>query len=192
MKKGITFSLFAASLMVSITSYAVDNIEGLARTCDVCHGTGGVSVGLSMPSLAGQSEAYLLHVMMEWKTGARSSTIMERLVGGLTDEEIAGLATHYAQLTWVPQVQETTKRVLRDSRFIMDGCLACHGPTGSTPDNENIPLLHGQWAKYLELELMKYRSEDFKMTHRRMIRNASRLTEDEVPTISKFFGAQSE
>ncbi len=191
MKKSITLFLLTASLTMSVASYAATNIEGLARTCDVCHGTGGVSVGLSVPSIAGQSEAYLKHVMMEWKSGARSATIMDRLVGGLTDEEIAGLATHYAKLDWVPQVQETTKRVLRNSRFIMDGCVACHGSTGSTPDNENTPLLHGQWAKYLELELVKYRDKDFLMSHGRMIRNARRLEADDVPTISKFFGAQS-
>lgn len=190
MKRTITFSLFAISLTASVASYSADNIEGLARTCDICHGTGGVSAGLSMPSIAGQSEAYLNHVMAEWKSGARSSTIMGRLVGGLTDEEITGLASHYAKLPWVAQVQKTTEEVLKDSEFIMHGCLTCHGDTGGTPDNEYVPLLNGQWGKYMELELMKYRDEGFLMTHKKMIRNASRMEPDEVPTVAKFLGAQ--
>mgnify|MGYP001765100077 CR=1 FL=1 len=42
-----------------------------------------------MPSIAGLSEAYLKHVMMEWKSGARASANMTRLIKGYTDEEIA-------------------------------------------------------------------------------------------------------
>lgn len=191
MKKFITFFLFAVSLTVSVASHAAANIEGLALTCDICHGTRGVSAGLSMPSLAGQPEAYLNHVMMEWKSGVRSSTIMGRLVGGLTNKEIAGLAAHYAKLPWVPQVQKATEKELKDSKFIMDGCMTCHSSTGGTPKNKDVPRLNGQWARYMELELMKYRDEGFLMTHKNMIRNASRMDEDEVPTVAKFLGTQS-
>lgn len=191
MNKVIAFSLFAIGLSVSAGSHAANNIKGLAHTCDICHGTGGVSAGLSMPSLAGQSEAYLNLVMQEWKSGARSSTIMGRLVGGLSDQEISGLAAHYAKLTWVPQVQKVATKELKDSKFIMDACVTCHSATGGTPRDKDVPLLNGQWAKYMELELMKYRDDGFLMTHVNMIRNASRMDEDEVPTIAKFLGTQS-
>ncbi|MDD5390901.1 MAG: hypothetical protein PHD37_16315, partial [Gallionellaceae bacterium] len=69
----------AALGLAATPALAADPIEGLARTCNNCHGTGGVSVGHSMPSIAGLSETYLKNILMEWKSGARSSANMTRL-----------------------------------------------------------------------------------------------------------------
>jgi cytochrome c553 len=46
-------------------------------------------------------------------------------------------------------------------------CTDCHGGNGGDPDVD-APPLNGQWAKYMSLELEKYRSAEFKMPHRRM------------------------
>jgi cytochrome c553 len=165
------------------------NIEGLARTCNNCHGTGGVSVGHSMPSIAGLSEVYLKNIMMEWKSGARASANMTRLIKGYTDEEIAGLAAYYSKLPWTPAMQTATADVLKKGKDATERCETCHGATGGQP--AEVPMLAGQWAKYLELELMKYRDEAFKMTHTKMIKNAKKMEEGDVPVAAQFFGAQS-
>lgn len=170
---------------------AADNIEGLARTCNNCHGTGGVSAGTSMPSISGLSEAYLKHVMMEWKSGARASANMTRLIKGYTDEEIAGLAAWFAKQPWTPQVQAAPSDVLAKGKDASDRCETCHGATGSEPDDDVTPKMNGQWAKYLELELMKYRDPAFQMTHKKMTTNARKLDEGDVAATAQFFGAQS-
>jgi cytochrome c553 len=170
---------------------AADPIEGLARTCNNCHGTGGVSVGHSMPSIAGLSESYLKNIMMEWKSGARASASMTRLIKGYTDDEIAGLAAYYAKLPWTPSVQKASADVLKKGREATDACENCHGATGGEPDDEDTPMLSGQWAKYLELELMKYRDEAFKMSHKKMTKSARKLEEGDVSTAAQYFGAQS-
>jgi sulfide dehydrogenase cytochrome subunit len=166
------------------------NIEGLAQTCNNCHGTGGVSVGHSMPSIAGQSESYLKNIMMEWKTGARASANMTRLIKGYTDDEIAGLAAYYAKLPWKPVVQADAA-ALAKGKDVTERCETCHGATGGQPDDKDTPMLAGQWAKYLEMELMKYRDAGFKMTHKKMIKNAQKMEEGDVATAAKFYGAQS-
>ena len=167
------------------------NIEVIARSCNNCHGTGGVSVGHSMPSLAGQSEAYLKKIMMEWKSGERSSANMGRLISGYTDDEIAGLATYYSKLTWTPQVQAASADVLSKGKEATDRCETCHGATGGKPDDEETPKMNGQWAKYLELELDKYRNDNFQMTHKKMMKNAKKLDEGDVSAAAQYYGAQS-
>ncbi|MDD5390954.1 MAG: hypothetical protein PHD37_16580, partial [Gallionellaceae bacterium] len=79
MRRKSTLALLACLGLSTLPALAADPIEGLARTCNNCHGTGGVSVGHSMPSIAGLSETYLKNILMEWKSGARSSANMTRL-----------------------------------------------------------------------------------------------------------------
>ena len=191
MKKAVMYVLTAASLSAAYPALAVDNIQGLAMTCNNCHGTGGVSVGLSMPSIAGLSETYLKNILMEWKSGARASANMTRLISGYTDEEIAGLAAYYSKLPWKPQVQTAAADIHSKGKEITERCETCHGVTGGQPDDKEVPMLAGQWAKYLELELMKYRDEGFLMPHRKMTKNARKIEEGDVATAAKYYGAQS-
>ena len=167
------------------------DIEGIARACNSCHGTGGVSVGLSMPSIAGLSESYLKNIMMEWKSGTRASANMTRLIKGYTDEEIAGVAAYYAKQPWKAQPQSAPADLLVKAKEATERCETCHGATGGQPDDADTPMLAGQWSRYLELELVKYRDEGFQMTHKKMIKNARKLEEGDVATAAKFYGAQS-
>jgi cytochrome c553 len=61
-----------------------------------------------------------------------------------------------------------------------DRCETCHGATGSEPDDEETPKLNGQWAEYMDLELLKYRTEAVKMPHKKMRNNAKKLDEADV------------
>lgn len=182
---------FVVGVAFTGLAHAVDNVQGLAMTCNNCHGTGGVSVGLSMPSIAGLSESYLKNIMMEWKTGARASANMTRLIKGYTDDEIAALAQYYSKLPWKPAVQSASADILAKGKEATERCETCHGATGGQPDDADTPMLAGQWAKYMELELLKYRDEGFLMTHKKMIRNARKMEEGDVATAAKFYGAQS-
>ncbi|MBI5330526.1 MAG: hypothetical protein HZB71_07940 [Betaproteobacteria bacterium] len=173
------------------TSVQAGDIDGLARTCNNCHGVNGVSAGPSMPSIGGLSEAYLKNIMMEWKSGARASATMTRLIKGYSDDQIADLAKYFGSKTWAPVVQKTSADVLKKGKDVTERCETCHGDTGSKPDDELTPKLNGQWAKYLELELMKYRDDGFKMVHKKMSKNARKMDEADVATSAAFFGAQS-
>ncbi len=191
MRRKSILALLACLGLSTLPALAADPIEGLAETCNNCHGTGGVSVGHSMPSIAGLSETYLKTILMEWKTGARSSANMTRLISGYTDAEIAALAKYFSKLPWTPQVQPATADLIAKGKEVTDRCETCHGATGGKPDDEETPRLNGQWAKYLELELAKYRDEGFKMTHKKMIKNARKMEEGDVGVAAKYYGAQS-
>jgi sulfide dehydrogenase cytochrome subunit len=183
-------ALLATGVLASASAPAAD-IEIIARACNNCHGTGGTSVGHSMPSIAGLSEAYLKNIMMQWKNGERASANMTRLIKGYSDEEIAGLARHFAQQKWTPVVQQASAEVLKQGKDVTERCETCHGITGGQPDDADTPMLAGQWARYMELELMKYRDEGFKMPHKKMVKNAGKMEAGDVEIAAKYYGAQS-
>lgn len=67
--------------------------SALADACAACHGTDGRSPG-AIPALSGKSAAYITQRMLEFKTGARAGTVMNRIAKGYDDDEIAAIAQH--------------------------------------------------------------------------------------------------
>lgn len=184
-------SLFAAlAVGLCAASAQAGPTEDLARTCNACHGVNGVSVGPSMPSIGGLPEAYLKNVMTQWKSGERYSATMGRHFTGYTDAELAALATYYAKLPWVPVVQSVHADIIAKGKEATERCETCHGVTGGEPDDDMTPKLNGQWAQYMELEMMKYRTETAKMPHRKMRGNTKKLSDDQVPAAAQFYAAQ--
>ena len=170
---------------------AADSIDALARTCNNCHGVNGVSAGGAMPSIGGQSAAYLKQIMLQWKTGERQAATMNRLIKGYSDDQIDALAKYYAVKPWTPIAQPIDATVAAKGKEVTDKCETCHGATGGQPDDEQTPRLNGQSAMYLHLELDKYRDEGFLMPHKKMQKAARKMQEDDLGTAAKFFGSQS-
>ncbi|MBK6743371.1 MAG: c-type cytochrome [Hydrogenophilales bacterium] len=184
-----SLALLALALTASPLCHAGD-ISGLARACDSCHGLNGVSVGPNMPSIGGLPEPYLKNLLQQWKSGERYAATMDRHVKGYSDDELAALATHYAKLPWVPVVQKADATVLAKGREATDRCETCHGVTGGEPDETDTPKLNGQWAQYMEMELLKYRTEAVKMPHKKMRNNAKKLDEADVAHAAQYYAAQ--
>jgi len=177
-------------LVLAGPALAAGNIDLLARTCNNCHGLNGVSVGASMPSIGGLPKVYLANIMKDWKYDKRGAVTMNRIVKGLSDDEIDALAAYFAKLPWVPVPQPASAENLAIGKTVItENCEDCHGATGSDPD-VGAPRLNGQWARYMALELEKYRDPEFRMTHRKMRKAARELKEGEVHPVAAYFGAQ--
>jgi cytochrome subunit of sulfide dehydrogenase len=69
----------------------------LALSCSGCHGPDGKSDGV-IPSIYGKSSEYLETALREFKSGARTSTVMGRHAKGYTDEEIHLIAEYFGHL----------------------------------------------------------------------------------------------
>ncbi len=100
---GLLASLFAMSLVNADEhgkAAAVD-ITNKLRECAGCHGTDGISIAPTMPNLAGQKEQYLVAAITAYRDGTRSgvnAAMMTPMAAGLSDEEIAALAAHFAAM----------------------------------------------------------------------------------------------
>ena len=68
----------------------------LAANCANCHGTNGKAAE-GMPTLAGMSADALTSAMKSFKAGTRPASIMHQIAKGYSDEQIATLATYFAQ-----------------------------------------------------------------------------------------------
>jgi sulfide dehydrogenase cytochrome subunit len=187
MRYQVIFGMILTSFLCS--AHAADSIESLANTCNNCHGGNGVSVGPSMPSIGGQPEAYLKRVLLEWKTGARFSATMGRLIKGYSDEQIGALAAYFAKQPWTPAAQNVDAKLVKLGKGAVARCASCHGDTGSSTDGDT-PNLNGQWAEYMELELLKYRDESVSMPDKKMRNAAKKLSEEEVKAAAAFFASQ--
>jgi len=190
MKRFNTILATVAALGLSAASAMAGPTEDLARSCNACHGLNGVSVGPSMPSIAGLPEKYLKSVLLQWKSGERYSATMGRHFTGYTDEELSKLATYFSKLPYVAVVQPADDKVIARGKEATERCETCHGATGGAPDDDETPKINGQWAQYLEMELMKYRTDSVKMPHKKMRGNAKKLADEDVAAVAKFYAAQ--
>jgi len=189
MRKG---AMAVALFWAAGSAMAAMDIEVLARTCNNCHGVGGISAGTSMPSIGGLPRDYLKNVMKQWKYDERGAATMNRIVKGFSDDEIDALATHFSKKRWVPVPQKTTAALMKKGKSVtFENCEDCHGAKGDDPD-EDAPRINGQWAKYMTLELEKYRDNGFKMPHRKMKKNTRKLKQADIPAAAHFFGAQGQ
>lgn len=67
--------------------------------CAACHGSQGAGQKIDIPALAGQSEAYLIQTLQEYKSGVRHNDLygrMRSIAKEMTDAEIKQLASYYA------------------------------------------------------------------------------------------------
>src|SRR5215472_5362159 len=69
-----------------------------ALQCQTCHGLDGQSKLPEAPNLAGQTEAYLVKALKDYRGGARKNDMISLVVRNLRDEDIADLAAYYAAI----------------------------------------------------------------------------------------------
>lgn len=134
------------------------------RSCARCHGDDGLGRDSEVfPKLAGQRREYIEGALHAYASGERHSGIMEPLSAGLGPEAIRELATYYAELEPAapssqppedPALVEAGRRIAHEGipGQRVPACVACHEPDGRRARAE-YPLLAGQPARYLELQL---------------------------------------
>ena len=97
----LTMTLLLATLpcaLLVLRSSAAENDQGaqIAAMCAACHRLDGLDEGI--PTIIGLDPKKLAGVMAEFKSGKRTSQIMNVVARSLSDEEIAALARYLATL----------------------------------------------------------------------------------------------
>jgi sulfide dehydrogenase cytochrome subunit len=71
--------------------------RSLAAQCAQCHGTDGRALpGAEVPGLAGQPASYLAEQMKAFRSGSRTSSVMQQLAKGFNDAQVDQLARYFA------------------------------------------------------------------------------------------------
>jgi cytochrome c553 len=172
-------------------------------SCARCHGAQGNGRGsAAFPKLAGQRRGYLLHALEAYAKGRRHSGIMQPAAAPLEAAHWAELAGYYAKLPAPkPEPAAVSAADLELGREIADrgihaqgvpSCVDCHGPSDE-PRNQAYPLLAGQYADYLvlQLELFKTRSRGGSPYAHIMENVASRLKPDQMRAVAAYYASSS-
>ena len=80
----------------------------LSLSCSGCHGPEGRSSGI-IPSFYGKSPDYIESALRDFKTGARTSTVMGRHAKGYSDEEIHQIAEYFGSV-WKHRTYQEGRR----------------------------------------------------------------------------------
>jgi len=71
--------------------------RGLAAQCAQCHGTDGRALpGSEVPGLAGLQAPYIVEQMKAFRSGSRTSSVMQQLAKGFNDAQVDQLARYFA------------------------------------------------------------------------------------------------
>lgn len=101
---GFRMAVFAAGMVAATAAGAqmaqaqqLDRGRVVAFSCSGCHGHEYKGAG-GVPLLRGRPEAELNQMMDEFRSGQRYSTVMRRLVNGMTEAEVRAVSTYLSSL----------------------------------------------------------------------------------------------
>jgi cytochrome c553 len=176
----------------------------IARRCDRCHGREGFSASPSVPNLAAMDRLVVWKQLDDFRSGKRSSPVMQPIANSLSLEDSADVAAYYGMMPIAPDPQDDRAfpQPLSDPKDeavagrlinLGDGsrglppCQACHGPIGFVT---GAPSLATQNATYLLQQIEAFasgkRTNDINM---RMRSIALQLTEEEKHALAELYGA---
>lgn len=162
--------------------------ETLGLPCNGCHGTDGASQGDSIPSIAGMNAEYMAKVMVQFKEGRRSATIMNRIAKGYRDYELRKIARYFAAKEWRsvrPTQQE--ELVTRGHRLHEKYCTECHEDSGRYQDKD-VPRIAGQRHDYLKTQLALYHAGEEQLPQpSEMADKLSEIAKDDLSALSAFY-----
>lgn len=174
----------------------------ITTSCARCHGARGEGRGnAAFPKLAGQRRAYLFNALEAYARGERHSGMMEPLAAPLSHAQWAELASYYAKLPPAPpEKAESAARAELGRKIAHEGlrgqgvpaCIDCHGP-GEGTRNAAYPLLAGQYADYLllQLELFKNQRRGGSPYVHIMYNVGSRLRPEQMRAVAEYYASLS-
>ncbi|MGF1642883.1 MAG: c-type cytochrome [Thiotrichales bacterium] len=193
----VSVCLAVLALAVSVPAVAQgDKAAGKekAAVCAGCHGLDGNSANPEWPKLAGQSEAYIVKQLQDFKSKARDNAVMYPQAAALSDQDMADLGAFYAAQAISAGAAEEAVIALGESVYRggnsatgIPACIGCHAPNGVGNPAAKFPRLSGQHATYTASQLKTFRSGLRANDAGKMMRMvAQRLTDAEVDAVSQY------
>lgn len=96
MRISIALAFAAGWVFAPVVAHAgAANIAMVADSCAGCHGTDGASPG-AMPGFSNKTADVIKKALLEYKTGAKEATVMDRIVKAYSDADLDAMATFFA------------------------------------------------------------------------------------------------
>jgi cytochrome c553 len=148
-------------LLSAPIAHAGDPVAGRSKAeaerCFECHGAEGQGdgqAGAHFPRLAGQRAAYLVAQLKSYRSGARKSDVMRLNTQHLDDADLYDIAAWFESRA---PMRGGGRGNDAGHALFMQACASCHGE-GGRGGVQDTPNLAGQDARYLEQQLLDWRS----------------------------------
>jgi sulfide dehydrogenase cytochrome subunit len=199
--KYLQICLLALVLGLPGTAYTGD-IGELAAMCDSCHDSEGASSHSDVPIIGGQSQEYLADSMKSFQVWgrpcikslyrqgdtSRPKTDMCKIAEGLSNEDIDAVTAYYAELPFVPAMQEfDASQVAAGAALHELHCEKCHEQGGNTAGRG--PKLAGQWLPYMRSTL-KYVPTGEHQVPPMMERGLGKFSKEEIDSLLNYYASQ--
>lgn len=201
MQRNMIKFIMPALLLISANVMAAGDAEkgqALSGTCVACHGMDGNSINPIWPNLAGQHEAYLDRQLKMFRGGQRENALMQPMVAGLSDQDIADLSAYFSSQTQKlqaanPELVELGRKIYQggDKERNIPACMSCHGPTGQGNPMSKYPVLANQHAAYTAIQLRAYKAGNVMNNNddvngQIMADVAAYMTEQEIDAVASY------
>ena len=203
----VVFALFLALNLVTLPTFAAEkvakstaeptsadkDVQQIAQSvCTACHGADGNSSISLNPKLAGQHPEYIFKQLTNFKDGKRANAVMAGVVANLSNEEMQGLAKHYAgQKQTVGKSKSNGVGSLGEKIYRggiaasgVPACAACHGATGAGIPKQ-YPRVAGQHADYALQQLRTLRTAE-RANAPMMMTIAAKMTDAEMQAVADY------
>ena len=167
------------------------------QVCAACHGADGNSQIPANPKLAGQHAEYLLKQLRNFKSqdgkpAERVNGIMGGMVAALSDDDMKGLAAHFASQEQKPESAKNKASIELGQRLWRAGdlkrgipaCAACHGPAGNGMPSQ-YPRVGSQFGSYIEAQMLAFKKGE-RANNPIMTDIAKRMSDNDIKTVSNY------
>ena len=190
----------AALLCGEASAQGGGKAQGIAaQVCAACHAADGNSIAPVNPKIAGQFPEYLDKQLHDFKAqggkkAARPSAVMAGMVANLSDADMKGLASYFAQQKLKPAAAADKDLAALGQKIWRGGnattgvpaCGGCHGPSGAGLPGQ-YPRLAGQYAEYVAAQLKLFKEGGRANDPNGAMRGvAAKLTEREIRAVSEY------
>jgi cbb3-type cytochrome c oxidase subunit III len=161
-------------------------------TCAACHGADGNSGIPANPKLAQQHPEYIMKQLGDFKSGKRTSAIMQAMAAPLTDADIRNIAYWAGSQKAKPGFAKDKELVQLGEKIYRGGvqsksvpaCAGCHSPNGAGIPTQ-YPRLSGQHADYTVTQLTNFQNGTRKNSVP-MADIASKLSDKEIKAVADY------
>ncbi|WP_305906433.1 c-type cytochrome [Methylomarinum sp. Ch1-1] len=177
------FSVLLGFFTPHVGAADIEAGKNKASMCAGCHGLDGASNNPMFPRLAGQSAMYLENQLKAFKSGARTSPMMQGMAAGLSDEDMKNLAAYFASLPAKSAGGDADLAKQGKEKVAM--CLGCHG--NDAQGRGQFPRLAGQHPQYLAKQLNAFKQGE--RTGGPMGAMSKNLSAQDIKEISAYLGS---
>jgi cytochrome c553 len=185
--------VLTSGMLSNPTPESIGRGATIAQQCAICHGPSGRSES-QFPNLAGQYASVVYKELRDFKSGARTNSVMAPFAQRMSEQDMRDVAAYYASLPRQPGLAAQQQIPAPD--IVVYGapmrgiapCGACHGGL----DNKVAsPRLEGQAEPYILAQLTNFASGARSNDINEQMRNiARRMTPDEIAAAARYFAAQ--